>query len=580
MDHTENLTRYTANFTDELARQGVENAVISPGSRSTPLALMLTEHEAVKEWVILDERSAAFFALGLAKETNSPVALLCTSGTAAANYYPAIVEAHYSRVPLIVLTADRPHELREVGAPQAIEQRDLYGEHVKWFHDMALPEATVSMLHYVRSKAARSVYMAKEGNPGPVHLNFPFREPLMPDFSLKDIWNHPSAARQSAITAEEGGRFLDPSQVEQIMNRLQNKERGIIVCGPQTDESLATSIADLAAAWNIPILADPLSQLRAGKHSKSHVIEAYDAFLRNKEMRASFKPDFILRFGAMPVSKPYLFFVKENGQTDHFIIEHHSGYREPAGINAHFIYADPAQLCDVLVEKELSSDGGWMKQWLRANEVSKKRLTAGEEAELTEGEAVLGMLEAMPDGSRLYTGNSMSVRDVDTFFLTTDKNIRVHANRGANGIDGMVSSGMGAAAAGETVTLLLGDLSFFHDMNGLLAAKHYTLNITILLINNNGGGIFSFLPHLDKEKHFEALFGTPPDIDFQYTASMYGGTYRNPANLEELMEAFTKSYQHEGLSIIEVNSDRTMNAEWHRKKWRAIEEELLAGSDD
>lgn len=182
MNHTEVLTRYTANFVDELTKNGITDTVISPGSRSTPLALTIAEHEQMKEWIILDERSAAFFALGVAKATKRPVALVCTSGTAAANYFPAIVEAHYSRVPLIVLTADRPHELRDVGAPQAIEQIKLYGDYVKSFNEMALPEATPEMLGYVRSKAARSVYKAKEGNPGPVHLNFPFREPLHTDF--------------------------------------------------------------------------------------------------------------------------------------------------------------------------------------------------------------------------------------------------------------------------------------------------------------------------------------------------------------------------------------------------------------
>ncbi|MFC2947129.1 2-succinyl-5-enolpyruvyl-6-hydroxy-3-cyclohexene-1-carboxylic-acid synthase [Virgibacillus sediminis] len=579
MDHTEHLTRYTANFTDELARQGITDAVISPGSRSTPLALMLTEHDALKEWIILDERSAAFFALGLAKETNRPVVLLCTSGTAAANYYPAIVEAHYSRVPLIVITADRPHELRDVGAPQAIEQLKLYGEYVKWFHEMALPDSSESMLAYVRSKAARSVYMATEGNSGPVHLNFPLREPLMPDFSLDYIWENDGEAGQPSAIVEEGVKTLDKHQVNRMIESLRQKKRGIIVCGPQTDETFAASIVKLADAWDIPLLADPLSQIRAGGHSKKHIIESYDAFMRNKEIRTLLEPDFVIRFGAMPVSKPYLFFTKEHKQAEHFIIENNSGYREPAGIHAHFIYTDPASLCEALMEEQLSMEEGWLEKWQKANMVSKKHLKAGTEPAITEGEAVRGMMEVIPDGSRLYTGNSMSVRDVDTFFLTTEKRIRIHANRGANGIDGMVSSGLGAAAAGNPVTLLLGDLSFFHDMNGLLAAKHYGLNITILLINNNGGGIFSFLPHLKNEKHFEALFGTPTDIEFKYASHMYGGTYKKAGHLDELKEALEEGYLHEGLSIIEVQTDRVLNAEWHRGKWQAIEEELLAGSD-
>lgn len=577
MNHTEILTRYTANFVDELIKSGIKDVVISPGSRSTPLALAFTEHSDVKEWVIVDERSAAFFALGIAKQTKNPVVLVCTSGTAAANYFPAIVEAHYSRVPLVVITADRPHELRDVGAPQAIEQIQLYGNYVKWFQEMAIPEATHEMLGYVRNKAARSVYMAQEGNPGPVHMNIPFREPLMLDFTLEGIWDHPDFQQKTYRAPLDGPKQLSLQQLEDIMSGLKGKEKGLIVCGPQPDdEAFPQAIATLAEKWQLPILADPLSQMRSGPHSKENIIETYDALLKNEEIRKRYKPDFLIRFGAMPVSKAYLFYIKENKDVPQYIVENNSGYREPTGNITEFIFADPVMLCEDLAAKnELAFSKQWLMQWQKMNEVAKKHLSSGVEERITEGEAVRGLVASIPGKSTIYVGNSMAIRDVDTFFLSNEKDIQVLANRGANGIDGMVSSGIGAATNGEHITLILGDLSFFHDMNGLLAAKHYKLNITILLVNNNGGGIFSFLSQANDKKHFEALFGTPADLEFSHAAQLYEAAYYEPKTEDELKIALKESYKKKGLSIVEVKTNREENVIWHRSKWQAIEEELL-----
>ncbi|MGJ9457462.1 2-succinyl-5-enolpyruvyl-6-hydroxy-3-cyclohexene-1-carboxylic-acid synthase [Oceanobacillus sp. CF4.6] len=583
MNHIETLSRYTANFVDELTKSGVTDVVISPGSRSTPLALTFTEHSSIKEWVIIDERSAAFFAMGIAKQTNRPVALICTSGTAAANYFPAIVEAHYSRVPLIVLTADRPHELRDVGAPQAIEQIKLYGDYVKWFHEMALPEGTPEMLGYARNKAARAVYMAREGNPGPVHLNFPFREPLNPDFSLRKLWESPATEQQtqSVNPVFDGKKRLAAQHVQQLVKVLGEGQKGVIVCGPQTDPDFASAVTELAHIWGLPVLADPLSQVRTGSHHKDQVIESYDAFLRNKSIREQLKPDYIIRFGAMPVSKAYLFYVKENKDSKQYLVENYTGYREPTGNITEFIFADPVMLCEDLIAESAAFDvdAGWLNRWQEMNRISKKHLLSGTETAIKEGEVVRGLCDVIPEDSTLYVGNSMAIRDVDSFLMTTPKNISILANRGANGIDGLVSSGIGAATTGKLVTLLLGDLSFFHDMNGLLAAKHYKLNITILLVNNNGGGIFSFLPQSNDNKHFEALFGTPVDIEFEKAITMYGGKYALATTEDHLKELLYTSYQHEGLSVIEVKTDRNENVEWHRAKWHAIEKEILQEGD-
>lgn len=575
MEYTETLTRYISNFVDELSKSGVTDAVISPGSRSTPIAMTLTEHPDIKQWVIIDERSAAFFALGMAKKSGRPVAIVCTSGTAAANYFPAVVEAYYSRVPLVVLTADRPHELRDVGAPQAIGQLNLYGDYVKWFNEMAMPEADRPMLDYVRSKASRSIHVAKEGNSGPVQLNFPLREPLIPDFTLDHLWaDHVNA---SYYTTLDGDKQLQSEQIYQLYKLFTNKKKGIIVCGPQDNQDAPEHIAKLAHVLGVPVLADPLSGLRSGSHVKENVIEGYDAFLRNKTIREELKPDYILRFGAMPVSKPYLFYVKQHADVQQLVVEEHAGYREPAGNRTEFIYADSVSFCDDIAEiAEKQIQTGWLAKWKTMNEVARKHLQTSSECNvLTEGDAVRYLFAAAPESSSIYTGNSMAIRDVDTFFLKSSKNLRLLGNRGANGIDGMVSSGLGAAAvSNRPVTILLGDLSFFHDMNGLLAAKAYKLNITILLINNNGGGIFSFLPQANYKDHFEALFGTPADLPFEHAVSMYNGSYRMAENQTELQKALAQSYQEDGLSVVEVQTDRDENRLWHQQRWQAIEEEI------
>src|SRR5699024_279317 len=465
----------------------------------------------------------------------------------------------------------RPHELRDTGAPQAIDQIKLYSDYVKWFHEMALPEADENMLAYARGKASRAVNTANEGNPGPVHLNFPFREPLIPDFSLENLWGERSD--KPFYAKVEGKRRLHQAQLEKLSGKLKSCQKGLIVCGPQTDREFAAAVTELAEAWQVPILADPLSQIRAGKHDKELIIESYDAILRNETIRKQLKPDFIMRFGAMPVSKPYLFYVKEHGDIPQYVVENSAGYREPAGNQTDFIYADAACLCRDLatVTEPLTFDDEWLQTWQMMNQIAKSHLLGTDDSSaVTEGEAVRHLMDEIPDQSSIYVGNSMAVRDLDTFFMTTSKSVEVLANRGANGIDGMVSSGMGAAAAGGPVTLVLGDLSFFHDMNGLLAAKHHGLNVTILVVNNNGGGIFSFLPQVNHEAHFEALFGTPLDIEFKHVIDMYGGTYQQPSSAAELKQALQESYQHDGLSVIEVKTDRTANLKWHREKWQQI----------
>ncbi|WP_217589123.1 2-succinyl-5-enolpyruvyl-6-hydroxy-3-cyclohexene-1-carboxylic-acid synthase [Lentibacillus saliphilus] len=574
MTHTEHLTKYVGHFIEGLAQSGVTDAVISPGSRSTPLAVLFAEHPTIKEWVIVDERSAAFFALGLAKQTKRPVALICTSGTAAANYYPAIVEAHYSRVPLIVLTADRPHELRDVGAPQAIEQIKMYGDYAKWFHDMALPEATPSMLNYVRNKAVRAVHMSQEGTAGIVHLNFPFREPLMPDVALQDKWTS-APKHDNQRFAFDGQNVLSEADIHALINLWASGKKGLFVCGPQPDQKLANAIIGLASEWGWPILADPLSQLRTTGEQSPVIIDTYDAFLKDREIRERLQADVIVRFGAMPVSKSYLFYIQELTEAAHFVVEKAQGHREPVGLPSQFIYADPVLLCETLKQKASgqNAEPDWLQQWQDMQQTASTHIGKASET-LTEGDAVNVLVEAVPENETVYVGNSMAVRDLDTFLINNTKQLNILANRGANGIDGMLSSGLGAAASGQHVTLLLGDLSFYHDMNGLLAAKHYPLNMTVLVINNNGGGIFSFLPQANEPKHFEALFGTPLHIDFKHTAALYELNYDLVDNQADLLKSLKNSYEQKGVTIVEVQTNRADNAQMHKQLWQDIADDI------
>lgn len=575
MQENEILTRYTANFIDELAKCGLTYAVISPGSRSTPLAMTICEHPDIQEWIVVDERTAAYFALGMAKQTKTPVALICTSGTAAANYFPALIEAYYNRVPLIILTADRPHELRDIGAPQVIDQIKLFGDHVKWFHEMATPDVTEEMQSYVRTTANRAMHIAKTGNPGPVHVNFPFRDPLIPNFTIDKVWGNQERVAHHLMF--EGKKQVVQQDLKRLSNKLTTMSKGLIVCGPQEDQAAAKAIAKLAQRWQIPVLADPLSQLRAGKHRKDLIIENYDSMFRNEKLRKQLKPDFVIRFGAMPVSKYYAMFTKEHQEAQHIVVEPYEGFRQPTKQPSEIFYAEPVAFIKGLLAMtdNWTGDKSWLTDWQQLNRKATYHIQQSDADQLTEGVAVRELIKVIPTDSLLYVGNSMAVRDLDTFFMRTDKNISLLANRGVSGIEGLISSALGVAAVSEQrVTLLVGDLAFYHDLNGLLIGKQYELDLTILLMNNNGGGIFSFLPQANEPKYFEKLFGTPLNIDFKHVVTMYQGAYRKVVDVDELKKELQESYQRHGLTVIEVQTDREENMRWHRQIWQAIAGDL------
>nr|WP_309099583.1 2-succinyl-5-enolpyruvyl-6-hydroxy-3-cyclohexene-1-carboxylic-acid synthase [Fredinandcohnia onubensis] len=573
--NNEALTRYVASFVDELVQVGVTEAIVSPGSRSTPMAILMAEHPDMNVTINIDERSSAFYALGVAKATKKPVAILCTSGTAAANYFPAIVEAYYSRVPLIVLTADRPHELRDVGAPQAIDQNQLYGNHAKWFVEMALPEDSEQMLAYVRTMAGRAAGTAQSAPAGPVHLNFPFREPLTPNLGLDHLWGTSKMAKKN-VNVVVGKPTMDEEQAQLISDVVSEKLKGIIVCGSHDHSEFGHAVANLAETLQFPILADPLSQLRSGTHPKSYIVDGYDAFLRNEEFREAYKPDIIIRFGAMPVSKSLLQYIQKQKNTQQIVVDGDGGWRDPTLSATDMVYCDEIEFCQAITKRiQKRSDNGWISSWIKINEIVKENINAVHQEEtLFEGKVFTELQEILPNGSTLFVGNSMPIRDLDTFFTNNEKSIHTLGNRGANGIDGLVSTAMGISSQNEHTVLVIGDLSFYHDLNGLLAAKHHHLNSTIVLINNDGGGIFSFLPQSQEEKHFETLFGTPIGLDYEHVVKMYGGQFTSIENWAEFRKAISASLNGNGLHVVEVKTNRQENVMIHRKMWNNVSQEI------
>lgn len=565
------LSEYVISFANGLVENGITQAVISPGSRSTPLALVFAEHPQIQTYINIDERSASFFALGLAKKQRKPVVLLCTSGTAAANYYPAVVEAHYSRVPLVVITADRPHELRDVGAPQAIDQINMYSKYVKWFVDCALPENQASMLRYIRNVAARAVKTSFENPKGPVHVNFPLREPLIPDLSLVKRFD------QQTRPYSETKQLLADEQLKELANKINSIEKGLIVCGEIHQDEFRNNVLQLAKKLKFPILADPLSNLRFGRQNKEYVVDCYDSILKMEGSKPLLKPDLVIRFGAMPVSKPLFLLLKDHPDIEQFVVDGDGGFRDPTH-SAFHIHCDEAYLCEKLIKYcEKKNETAWIKNWRMINQRYSKRLSerVDDGTDLFEGNLYIELQSLLPEKCNVFVGNSMPIRDVDTFFRNCDKSLSIYANRGANGIDGVVSTALGVSAASrEKTILIIGDLSFYHDLNGLLAANLNDLDLTILLVNNNGGGIFSFLPQAENRKHFEKLFGTPSNLEFQHAASLYKAGYAKISTWEQFRTEFQKSLQRKGLFILEIPTNRQARVNIQKEMLQSVSREI------
>ncbi len=579
MDPTNANTALASAFVEELARGGVRHAVISPGSRSTPLALALWRRAEIEVTVIVDERSAAFFALGAAQASGDPVALLCTSGTAAANYHPAVCEADESGLPLVVLTADRPPELSGIGAGQTVDQIKLFGSSVRWFCEVGTHAADDDGLLHYRSVACRALASARgETRPGPVHLNLPWREPLAP------------VAVEGAVTATDplalegrGGRpltavtriDLEPSVflLDEVAGHIAEAISGVIVAGRQLDPELREPLAHLARASGFPILAEPTSQLRCGPHDRSHIISTYDLLLRDEHFARSVVPDLVLRFGEMPTSKPLRAWLAGSG-ADQIVVDPYGGWNEPSRRAAALLRADPTELASGWATRLEKEERGAPKKWIEAEAAARDALEQALDAKgpISEPALHLALGRAHRNGDLVYTASSMPIRDQEAFLPPREADALFLCNRGANGIDGLISSGIGAAhASGRPTTIVTGELGLLHDLGGLAALREIETPVRIVVIDNGGGGIFHFLPQESamSAEEFEALLGTPRPLDVAKAAALFGLPHHRLDNLDDLPGALAT-----GTGLIEVRTDRRTNVEAHRGLAARVSEAL------
>ncbi len=557
-------------FVDELARCGLKAVSIAPGSRSTPLVMAFAAHPDIQVYSHVDERSASFFALGLALATARPVALLCSSGTAASNFHPAVTEARYAAVPLLVLTADRPPEVRESGANQTVDQIRLFGDHVLWSVDVALPEASPPglALRNLRTLAARA-YAKADGLPrGPVHLNFPFRKPLEPTPVPTDVTTGAGGEARGnhrPFTAIARGTLTPTAaQIAALAAVLTGVSRGMIFCGPRSPGGdFPQAVARLAQAAGFLLLADALSGARFGAANDSvPVIGGYDTFLQGKP--ALEPPDVILHFGAIPTSQALDDFLNIPGIDCLWVSA--DGVWPDANHRADtLLWADPAQVCDDLVEQLADSppapDTVWQQSYFDAEAATWRAVDSAADTALFDGAVLARVTDLLPENGKLFVANSLPVRHLDQFARPTRKNLRVFCNRGASGIDGTVSSALGVSAAdGAPTVLVTGDLAFYHDMNGLLAVKRSSMKATFVVINNDGGGIFERLPVAKFDPPFTELFLTPHGLDFAPVAQLYGLDYAKVQTPEAFDAAFAQALASDRAALIEVPSDYAADA--------------------
>lgn len=546
----EALTTQVYTFASELFAYGVREVVISPGSRSTPLAIALEAHPNIKTWIHPDERSAAFFALGLIKGSQRPVAILCTSGTAAANYTPAIAESQISRIPLIVLTSDRPHELRSVGAPQAINQVNMFSNYVNFQFDMPIADGTTNMLdtiHYQMQIASQYLYGPHKG---PIHFNMPFREPLTPDLDRTEL------LKSETKTLPHYQKMI---HVDPIKDKIE-KSKGLIIVGDMQHQEV-DQILTYSTVFDIPVLADPLSQLR--RHNHPNVITTYDLLYR---AGMDWDVDFVIRVGKPVISKKlnqwlkttsaFQILVQNNDKIDVFPVPPDVSYE----ISANDFFRS-------LMEERTVDRKAWLQQWQSLEKQARIEINDYLQHATDEAAYVGTLISKLTSEDALFVSNSMPIRDIDN--LLFDNEAEIYANRGANGIDGVVSTGLGMAVH-KKVTLLIGDLAFYHDMNGLLMSKINDIHLNIVLLNNDGGGIFSYLPQkASAEAYFERLFGTPTGLDFEHAALLYDFNFKRFDHLNDFKyESFSKL----GSNVYEVITDREDNLQQHQILYKKLSE--------
>ncbi|MBP8256507.1 MAG: 2-succinyl-5-enolpyruvyl-6-hydroxy-3-cyclohexene-1-carboxylic-acid synthase [Opitutaceae bacterium] len=570
IDYRNTNTVWSSVLVETLVRLGMRQAVISPGSRSAPLTVAFARHPDVEAIPVLDERSAGFFALGLARCARKPVVLVCTSGSAGAHFFPAIIEAHESGVPLIVLTADRPPELRACHSGQTIDQQKFYGGYVRWYHELAVPEPVLERLRYLRQQVAHGWQRAGGPFPGPVHMNVPFRDPLAPipdgrtqglEEGIDDaFFDHLDAtpATKSGLTKVLGAR--DP--------------RGLIVAGaaaPDDTAAYANAVGRLAVESGWPILADALSPLRTEQmDSRAVVVTAYDAILRHEKTARQLAPHQVMCLGGWPTSKVLRAFM-ESHLCDVLMVSPTEDNRDSLHARTRQIVAPVGSL---VTENLSRADHAYADAWRRAESVARAALDAGlEQCGQFEGKAVWLLARALPEGTPVFVAGSMPVRDAEYFWPANHRRQQLAFNRGANGIDGTLSSALGMAHGNRPSVLLTGDLALLHDTNGCLLLQRFRGSLTIVVINNQGGGIFEHLPISAFDPPFEDYFATPQRIEFSRWAAAYGIDHERICDWQTF-ELRVRTLPAKGVRLLEIQTDRKADAAYRKKLFTTVADQV------
>jgi 2-succinyl-5-enolpyruvyl-6-hydroxy-3-cyclohexene-1-carboxylate synthase len=561
-------TAFARTLVDEWVRHGVTDACLAPGSRSAPLALALAGDARIRLHVHLDERSASFFAVGLARASGHPAVVLCTSGTAVANLHPGVLEAHHGRVPLIVCSADRPPELRDTGAGQTVDQVELFGAAVRWFHEAEVPSDRPGAGAAWRALASRAVAAAVGPVAGPVHLNLPFREPLVP--TGDELVDAPGRSDDRPWTATAPGvRAPSVELLDALAHLVADRPRGLVVAGWGANVRPSTALR-FAEVTGWPVLADPLSNLRV-----PGTVSSYDPLLRIPGFADAHRPDVVLRIGGPTTNKPLGQWLDPT--VDQVLVDPDGAWLDPQHAASGRMVADPELLLGAVADAvDVMVDDEWLRIWHDADASARSAIDLLVDSwdEPFEGRIARDVVRAAPAGASVVVASSMPVRDVESFAPARDE-VVFHANRGVNGIDGFVSTVLGVAAASEgPAVALAGDLCFLHDSNGLLGAVDRGVDATFVVVDNGGGGIFSFLPQAELPEHFETIFGTPPAIDVAALAAVHGVPVAEVAAAAALEPALLDAVDAGGVQVVRVRTDRDANVDRHRDVWAAVADSL------
>jgi len=577
-------------FVEQLSKSGVKYASISPGSRSTPLTLAFSENSKIKTFVNIDERTSGFFALGLANKTNSPVAVVTTSGTATANLYPAIIEAFQQRIPLIVCTADRPPELQNCGANQTINQQNIYANHIRYFVNIGLPSLSMNKINRLKKITHTAVQDSLILKRGPIHLNFPFKKPLEPK-TFTDSISKDSITKSKVFIYNEAGTYktglLSKSKIAEFTGAVKKYRKGIIICGGYNYSSnFPKSCSSFASKLGYPIFAEGNSGLRFSNSSKKLILSNSTAFLKSDAFKNLIDTEIIIQFGNTPISNIVQKFIKES-KADKYLINSFGDYQDPSRTAQNVFTIAPENFCGSFLDSTKNLNFARSKEWIKklltyekiSEDIKREKI---EDAKFPfEGRIVTEILKLIPNNSNFMFSNSMPVRDLDFFASPNKKNINIFSNRGASGIDGIISTAAGIAAASKDPTvLIIGDLAFYHDMNSLLILKKFKVPLIIILVDNNGGGIFNMLPVSGYKKSFTKYFRTPLNIDLLGFAENYGGNVNEIENWEDLNSHFSSALKRKKFTVLRIKTNAKNSFRVREAYWQKVVKEIKTYNDN